>query len=473
MADVSSISSNSAAIASLVSQYGDSLRSQSLTPLQTKKSTLNTRLNTLMVLKSKLDALFSSVTSLSQTGGESPFLAYSASSSNTAVVSATASSVDASGTHMLKVNRLAGNDTLLSQVFSSTGTDFSAGEQTLTVNGHEVSVMFSSSTNATSLSEIATAINNNHEDTGVTASVVYLTSDTARLVLTGKTTGQANAITFGSEALATTLGYTAMVGRVQYASGSNGAGYIQGDATLLDASFDLDGITLTRGTNVVTDALSGVTLTLKTAQSSSDAALALTVGTDKDAIRAKVQSFIDNYNAALTYIRASTAVDATNHTRQVLSGDTAVLSLKYQLRNIISPPVSSVASGKSSLLSQIGITTASDGTLSLSDPTAFDAALTVNATDVANLFSSTDGVAVRLKTLLNDFVKSGGQFDSERDSMNAQMTSLTTRINTLDDQITKKANAYGDEFVRIQNLITAAANQQQYINSLFGTTYTY
>jgi flagellar hook-associated protein 2 len=473
MADVSSITSNSAAILSLVTQYRDSLRNTSVTPLETKKSNLNTRLGALTLLKSKLDSLYSSATSLSKTGETSQFLAYAAVSSNTSVATASASSSQASGTHTLKVNRLAGTDTLLSKEFTSAGTDFAEGAQTLTINGVEVSVTVSSSANATALADIASAINNNPTDTGMTASVVYQTSDKARLVLTGKNTGQANGITFGGEALATTLGYAAMTGRGQYVSANAGAGYIQADAALLDASFDLDSMTLTRGTNVITDALSGVTLMLKSAQASADPAVALTVGTDKDGIRAKVQEFITNYNSALSYIRDRTAVDATNHTRQVLASESIVLSLRYDLRTNLSRQVSSVKSGNPSVLSEIGITTASNGTLTLSDSAAFDAALALNVSKVSDLFNTSDGIATRMKTLLDDFVKSGGQFDSAKASVNAQMTNLTTRISTLDDLITKKADRYGDEFVRIQNLITVAANQQKYINSLFGTTYTY
>ena len=191
MADVSSIGSGST-IDALVDQYRQTI-SQPVTDLQTKKTDINTRLSALGDLKTKLKTLSDTVNDLALSGTESPFLAYTVTSSDTDVATATAAAAAAAGSHELKVSHLAANDAFLSSNLSKTAdSGLSAGTAynfSISVAGksQNVTVRFDSTSNNDVLTAIANAVNNNSTLKGVvTATVMSVSGSQARLVLTSK-----------------------------------------------------------------------------------------------------------------------------------------------------------------------------------------------------------------------------------------------------------------------------------------------
>nr|GFD51749.1 hypothetical protein [Tanacetum cinerariifolium] len=106
-----------------------------------------------------------------------------------------------------------------------------------------------------------------------------------------------------------------------------------------------------------------------------------TVSTDKDGLKASLQTFIDAYNAVVSAVATVTKATISDTpdpktgarvTPAALTGDALPRSILAALRNEL---VTTGASGKLSVLSQLGINTSqTDGTLSL-DATKFGAAL--------------------------------------------------------------------------------------------------
>jgi len=473
MAEVSSLSLLTS-IDSLVQQYRASLR-KPVVSLENRKTTLNARLSVLADLKTKLNTLYTTVKDLSLTGSSSKFLVYSVSSTLPSIATATATSSAAIGTHTLLVTQLAKADTVLSSQFTSSGTSIVTAEGTgtktirLSVNGvnTDVNVTLSSGdTNSTVLSNIASAIN--ASGASVSASVVSDTSTTSRLVLTSKQTGSSNAISLSdvTGTLLDNIGLTDAIVSGRTASTSTTGGFVYSSTSSLNANFKLDSIDIVRESNSVSDALTGVTLELKGTQNPSDTPVTLTVGVDTAEIQARVQKFITDYNDVLGYITSKTSVDPSTHTRQILAGDTVFLNLRTNLRSTVFQQVTSVVPGNPSLLSQIGITVASDGTLSLSDSAKFTEALTTDVVKVSDLFNSTSGIAIKLENLLDTFVTTGGQIDTTVDGVNDQVSSLTSRIKRLDEQINRKVERFRNEFARLQSLMDNVTWQQRMIQSL-------
>lgn len=473
MAEVSSLSL-AASIDSLVQQFRTSER-KPVVALENRKTRLNARLKVLADLQAKLTTLQTIAKQLGLTGSSSSFLAYTVSSTASTVVTATASSQATVGVHTVLVTNLAKADTVLSSQFTSSATDIitaeGAGTKTirLTVNAVNTDVNVSLSageTNSAVLSNIASAIN--ASGANVSASVVSDTSTTSRLVLTSKTTGSSNAISLTdvSGTLVDSIGLTDAIVAARTAATSSTAGFVYSSTSSLDANFKLDGIDLVRGSNTVSDALTGVTFELKGVQNPGDTPVTLTVAVDKEKIRARVEKFIKDYNDALTFIRSKTAVDPVLKVREILAGDSVFLNLRVSLRTIVGGAVGSVSSGNPKLLSEIGIEMASDGTLSMKDPTKFDDALSSNITKVSDLFNSSNGIAVQLKTLLDGFVSTGGQIDTIKEGANNQLTSLTSRIKQFDERLNRRVDQFRQEFVKLQGVLAAVARQQRMIQSL-------
>jgi flagellar hook-associated protein 2 len=502
MSTVSSTSSLAASLSSLVTQYQSSLVSKQVVPVQTKQAALTSRLSALNTLKATLSALNTSATALTKTDSTSPFSVYSVSDSNTTVLTATASPSVTTGNHTILVSQLAKPDTIVSSRFSSTATSIVSNELTpdeqtagtadrqvkIVVGGQEeatvdVTLNYSPSadTNGSVLSKIADAINaSSSAKQYVTASVVAITPTESRLVLTGVGTGSGNAISLADGGTGTLLesiglGGNVFVERTAASTAStpddpvtNPGGYlISGDVTNLDAKINVDGIDIERQSNTITDVLSGITLQLRSAQGVDDTPVSISIGLARSQIESTIQQFLNSYNQAISYINAQTAIDPKTGSLQIFSLDTFVKGIRSSLRSMVMNPISGLASGLN-MLSDFGITAASDGTLSITDGTALDTALTVNPKSVSGLFNSSQGLAVQLKSYLDPYTKAGGQFDTQADGVNQQITSLSTRITNLNAQIDKQVQAYKDEFAQLESVYTEANQQLQMVYQILG-----
>ncbi len=473
MASVSGVSTSSD-LQSLFDSYRMSI-SKPVYTLQTKQSILQTRVTALNDLKSKLTTLQNSIIDLAKTGSESKINAFKVSSSNESVVTATATSTALEGSHLLKVSQVAKSDTVVTNRIVSADTAIStsqgAGVKTfsITIGGTttDISVTINNGdTNATILGNIATAINNAGID--VTASAVADTSTTKKIMLVSKSTGSSQAISLSNVTgtLLDDLGLNSTVLSGRTKSTTTAAGYSYTSTTSLNSQFTLDGIDFEKETNSATDVLSGVTLDLKNAQALTDSEVTLTVSANKESMTSQINSFITNYNAVISYLNQKTSIDSTTNTRQIFAGDSTIVGLKYSLRNIVSGVVSGVTAGDPTLLSDIGIDTARDGTLSLKDSDKLQGKLS-SVSAVANLFNSTQGIATKMQTVLKSMLSYGsGQLDLVTKNARSQITYYQDRIKSYNERIDKQVTKYQDDFLRLQAVYQQIVTQQNTIANI-------
>ncbi|MBI5473874.1 MAG: flagellar filament capping protein FliD [Ignavibacteriae bacterium] len=466
-------------IESLVSQYRYSI-SNPVTILKNRQTSLNARTTVLSDLKSKLNALNTLAKDMKKTGTTSKFSTYAFESSLSSVVTGAATSTASAGTHSLLVTQLAKADKVISSQMTSSATTIAATEGagskriSLTVNGSTVNVDFSiadGDSNSTVLSSMATAIN--ASSASVTASVVSDTSGTSRLVFTSKSSGSAQAVSMadvtGTVLNSIGLGASVISGRT--GSTATEGGYLFASTSLLDSKFKLDGIDIVRGSNSVSDVLTGITLELKGVQLPTDTPVTLTVSSDKSAIKSTIQEFITKYNDALSYLTSKTSVNPDNKTREILASDQVFKTLRINMRTIIASSVTSVTAGNPTLLAEIGIKTNSDGTLTLSDTTKFDEALASNVTKIADLFNSSNGLAGQLNTLIESFTASGGQIQIAQDGASNQLANITTSLTRTNAQIDLKVASFRKQYESLYSAMTRISLQSQSINSLLTQLY--
>lgn len=253
----------------------------------------------------------------------------------------------------------------------------------------------------------------NASGAAVTATVINTGagSNPYQLVITAKETGTGTtsgeitlAAIANSDASATSvnvgLGITAGVISGTMAAPTALTGGLASSASgslATDAMFTLNGIQLTRKTNVITDAADGMTFTLK--QGGQVGTTSLTVAQDKATATAGIQDVISKYNVLWKgYKDASTATKNADGSIKPAS-----LSGEATSRAIINQIKTTLAGGSSGLsvssafqsLSALGIKTGTDGNLSL-DTTTFQAALVKDPIATKRLFTfsgdSTNGV---------------------------------------------------------------------------------
>ncbi|NWF71396.1 MAG: flagellar filament capping protein FliD [Chloroflexi bacterium] len=257
------------------------------------------------------------------------------------------------------------------------------------------------------------------------------------------------------------------------ASTSTTAGFLYSSTTLLDSKFKVNGIDITRGSNTVTDVLSGVTLELKGVQLPTDAPVTLKISTDKAKVKTTIEEFIKKYNEALEYLNAKTSVDPEKKTREILASDQVFKGLRMNMRSLMSSAVSTVQTGNPTLLSEIGIKVASNGTLSISDTAALESALASDVRKVSDLFNSSNGLAGRLNTLLEQFTSTGGQLDIAQDGTNTALANVKTALTRTNAQIDSKVAFFRKQYEQLYNTMQKISLQQQSISSLTFSLYGY
>jgi flagellar hook-associated protein 2 len=203
----------------------------------------------------------------------------------------------ATGDHTLTITQIATSQKAIgaSQSSQSTALGYSGTFSLGLAGGSPASITV---TSGMTLQDVADAINAQTSTSNVQASIVQVSSGSYQLVLTG--THDAADISYSSTSgddIMNKLGVT----------DSSGA-FSTVLQTAQAAKFTLDGISLTRNTNDISDVLSGVTFDLLQA-TPSGTSLNVSIGTDTSQITTALETFVTNYNA---FRDAVVAQQATN-----------------------------------------------------------------------------------------------------------------------------------------------------------------
>lgn len=426
------------------------VESRPLSVLATKEASYQAKISAFGTLKGALSAVQTTAKTLA-TG--TTFTGKSASSSDNAVLTASATSTAAAGSYSISVTQLAKFHAVRSDTnFAATTDTFNTGTLSIAIGGGTaVDVTIDSGNNT--LAGIRDAIND--ADAGVTASIIN-DGTTNRLVLASKTSGSAGAITVavadsgsgGTHAL-TTLASASLVTT----------------QTADNANLTINGIAITRSSNTITDAIDGLTLNLAKGTLASPGTATVTVAQNTGTVTAAVNAFVKAYNDAIKQIKSATAYDAANKKASTLTGDSTVRSIQSRLGSLVQAEVTGVAGGIARL-SDIGITVQNDGTLA-ADSSKLAAAIADPDKDVAALFSQTtsgnEGIAVRFNTLLDGIVGASGLIASRTDGITASIKDLGKRAEALQTRLLSIEKRYRAQFTALDSLIASMNQTSQYL----------
>ena len=368
-----------------ITQIVDSLVEAEQAPqenqIQTKIDARNTAISAIGEIKSALSKLSTSLTTLT---GNTSLKVNSTSSAISATISdpSTAVAINSS----ISISTLAKGQTLAFEDYSSNTSLVGAGSLVLE-RGDWSSGSFVASATVTSTSLTVTATDTleslkdkiNALDYGVTASVLGAGDDTYTLVLKSQD-GKENALRITATESPSGSGLSTIDNTTTNASKQKLAG--------TDAAFTVDGISLTRSSNNITDLFTGynVNLLASTTVNSVDTPANLTGSVDTNAAKTNLQSFVTAVNDARTLLNQKTFRGTASEGAGDLSDDPVIKSIQKQLNSLTSTQLTGFGAN-GVYLSNLGVRTEKSGLLSL-NTTVLENELKTNPASLDAIFNS-------------------------------------------------------------------------------------
>ncbi|HEV2102456.1 MAG TPA: flagellar filament capping protein FliD [Candidatus Acidoferrum sp.] len=379
-------------------QFALANQQANITALQNQQASLNSQSAEITKISTDLSNLDNAVFALSDPLGV--LSSQTATSSNSAVVNATASSSATPGSHSIVINSLATTSSYYTGALASSSSTISTGTFQVQVGSNTAVTVTVDSTNNT-LSQLASAINN--QNVGVSASVIQ-DSNGYRLALVSTVSGAPGDITVS--------GNTSGLSFTKAVTGTN-------------ASLVVDGIPISSASNTVSNVINGVTLSLGSPSPSTP--VTVNVNPDTTQTTTAINNLVSAYNTVINEINSQFNVAADGSGGGPLEADNSLRDIQSQLLAAFSYSVP----GNSGVvnLASIGVNFNNDGTLSV-DSGKLSAALSSNYSAVQNLLqNTTNGFSQNLSTVLSNINGAGtGILSLDAQSITNTSQGLTKQI---------------------------------------------
>lgn len=461
MATITSLGSGSGLeLESLVTKLM-AAESVSLTTLQTKQASYETKISAMGSLRSVLSSLQTASTGLKADTlqkATDKFAAYTASVTDTTIASATATTGAVAGKYSLEVTNLAKSQRLSSSAFASSSTVVSASGGTLTLDLGTLSggVYTADSTRSydislsagATLADLRDAINNS--DAGVTATIINGTAG-AQLVLTGEE-GTNNVMKLSSSDIS---GFNFDPTGTQQWTQDQGAE---------DAAFSINGIAGTSHSNTVSDALDGVTLELTDTNTGSPTTLKVTQDFT-DNITKALQSFVSSYNSAYSTMSSLGAYNPDTQVAGTLQGNSTLRLAMSQIRQNVFTINSGNSTSAYQTLSNIGVSISASGQLSI-DTTKLSAAIKADPTTVSNLVSN---VGTSFDTTINGLIGTDGSVTIATTGLNKTVTDYENQQTKMQERLDAIEARYRAQFSALDTLVSSLTSTGDYLTSFISS----
>ncbi|MEY4591900.1 MAG: flagellar filament capping protein FliD [Pseudomonadota bacterium] len=450
MAAISSLGVGSGINAEAIVTQLMTVEKQSLTALKTKQSAVETKISAYGSLSSLLDTLSSKLSTMKSTN---TLAAYKPTSSNTSVLTATASSTAGAGTYNIAVTQLATAEKKQAVIPSTTGvsTVIGNGDIGISIDGGTNSIISMSSATAT-LGDWRDAINS--ANVGATASIIN-TGTNSILTLTANDTGKPIAFNLTGGTNGGTNGTTSY-------GAAPAALSAFGDTTppqlAQSATYTIDGQAITSKSNSDSTTIPGVTVNLLQADPLGTKTSTLTVARDTSTTTTAVTDFVTAYNALNTKIKSLTAYDATNKVGSTLTGDSAVRNLQSQLSSTIGASYGSSV-GTYSRLADLGISFQKDGSMAL-DSAKLTTAISKDSTSAMSVLTSAS-TALYAKT--SAMTTTGGMMPSKTDSLKLMVKDYISRQDTMQLRLTAIEKRYRAQFSSLDTIVSGMSTTSTYL----------
>ena len=395
---------------------------QPIDKLNAAKADLQKKLTDYGELGTKLLALQSAASRLRL---PSSFDQSTSTVSDEKVLGAQSSAGAATGSYTVQVTQLAKSHQITNKaakaVSATTSAIVSGGAGTFTFKVGSGSNQVVSLANGATLDDLRSAIND--LGAGVTASVINTGTESTpayRLTLTATDSGSSSTISVVTDT--TSLDFL-------NGSGAGGSDTLQAgqNAILVIGDPDQTPITIQRESNVITDAIPDVTLTLKTKTTTDP--VTVNINSDPETVKTNIKNLATAYNDIVKFINERTTYDTTTKTGGDFFNESTAKGVLTRLRSALTTQVGEASAFQT--VGQIGFKTERDGTITI-DEAKLSSALTSNYSATKALFvtqPSSNGVAQQITQAVDllDSVDTGA-FTIRKNAITDQITRMTAEI---------------------------------------------
>jgi flagellar hook-associated protein 2 len=242
-----------------------------------------------------------------------------------------------------------------------------------------------------------------------------------------------------------------------------------------NAVFTLNGITMTRSSNLVSDALDGVSLRLNSTTGATPVQIGVTF--DGTEIAAAVSRFAESYNLLNDFIKAATGpASEDNELAGTLQNNSSVRTIKNMLRNKLTARSSS-ASGDITHWSVLGVALDRNGVLQVdqakvkenfeSKPTDVIKALSNNAASPYIFSGSPSGLAGDMAVAVYGMVRSTGTLADLQKSYADTQARTEKQQTKLDQDIERLEARYDRQFSALNAVLASFKETAKRLDSTF------
>ena len=395
-------------------------------------------------------------TAFAKINDASEFAAIKPSNTQASAFGVTASSSAQAGSYGIEVLQTAQAQRTASGSFADRSTPLNGGSAftlNLTLGGvSQDPIAVTTATPAGMVSAI------NGADLGVTAQLIN-TGSGFNVVLTGET-GATQSFTMGSD------------------DGSGNAvadvGFTNHLQTAADANFKVNGLTVTRSTNSISDVIDGVTLDLYT---NTTGAARLDLNRETTGIKDNLKGLVTAYNDFEATLKI--LGDAGSEVEEfggALAGESLLQTVRTQVRDFIinnsSSPGTNIKAAR-----DVGISFDRNGKLTL-DETKLDTALQNHFGEVSTMFTAgannqsiysvaSGGLAGDAVKRIEKMLLSTGLIDTQSKSATDQITKYKAELTVLEDRMEKLMTRYMNQFSVMESIVGSSTSMRESLKGSF------
>jgi flagellar hook-associated protein 2 len=330
--------------------------------------------------------------------------------------------------------------------YTSANASIAEGTLAITVgDGSQRTITIDSSNNT--LAGLRDAIND--AGVGVTATLTTVSENDVRLVLTSNTTGSSGKITMSG---LTGFGFDPTTG-----SGDLSQASADGGEAAQSSKIKLNGVTVTKESNTISDVVQGVTLSLTGVTTS---ATTLTVTQDKStALTAALTKVVEAYNELNDTVHNLGNYDEETKTGGILLGNSTLRTVSSSIKSLFQSAVSGTTGSDYKYLSNLGLEFQKDGSI------VFSSSKLATATndDFEAVASMVASFGTQAKTLTDGMLSTTGTITAASDGLQATIDSIDEQRTRLEARLEKIEARYVAQFSALDSLISQMNSTSTYL----------
>jgi len=400
--------------------------------LETRQTEIDIQISSLGLVQETVSNFQSSVSNIQLVSG---FRSFSVESSDSEVLTAEAGVGSVPTSSDIEILTLAQNNKLAATAIAGGEAVVGNGQLDISVGVNTFSISIDDNNNT--LNGIRNAINENLDNTGVSASIITA-DDGSHLILTSTESGTANALSIS------VVGDSD--GNDTDAAGLSALVYIPGGTQNLqeidaaeDATLTVDGFAVTRSTNEISDVIQGVDLSLKDIGT-----VSLSVNEDRTTGKNAIEEIVTAYNDLI--ISLNTQREST------LQGESLLLGIETRVRRAFTSRLN-IPGNSNQYLFDVGLTFDRDGILSL-DGDKFEEAIENDFNGVVELFTNPDtGFAHNIDSILSSYVETGGLIQARTDGLTESRSQIDDDIERIEDRVAATEQRLRRQYAALDGLV--------------------